>query len=45
MSMERAVAVGGGNSDDFSSYCPSLSFKTILWALNYERKKLFKMFV
>jgi hypothetical protein len=30
--LEKVVAVGGGNSDFFSSYCPSLSIKTIFWA-------------
>jgi hypothetical protein len=29
--LEKVVAIGGRNSDYFSSYCPSLSIKTIFW--------------
>jgi hypothetical protein len=29
--LEKVVAVGGVNSDYFSSYCPRLSIKTIFW--------------
>jgi hypothetical protein len=45
LQLERAVAVGGSKSDDFSSYCPYLSLKTIRLTLNYEINKLFKIFV
>jgi hypothetical protein len=30
--LEKVVAVGSANSDYFSSYCSSLSIKTIFWA-------------
>jgi hypothetical protein len=46
--LEKAVAIGGSLGDYlnyFPSYCPSLSFKSILWALNYEIRKLFKLYV
>jgi hypothetical protein len=29
--LEMVVAIGGGNSDYFSSYCPCLPLKTIFW--------------
>jgi hypothetical protein len=42
--LEKVVAVGGGNSDYFSSYCPSLLIKTIFWAYNYEMANLLRIF-
>ncbi len=43
--LENVIAIGCGNSDQFSSYCPSLSVKTIFWAQNYKIAKLLRIFV
>ncbi len=43
--LEKVVAISGGNSDQFSSYCPCLSLKTIFWGQDYVIAKLLRILV
>jgi hypothetical protein len=43
--LEKACDGDTGFSNYFSRFCPCLSFKTILLALNYGKRKLFQIFI